>query len=590
MQGQTRREFLKRAGFATASIATTSILAGCANIRQIRNGKRGQPNVVVVMTDDQGYGDLGCHGNTIIKTPNLDRLHSQSIRLTNFHVDPTCSPTRSALMTGRYSSRTGVWHTVMGRSLLRKDEITIGQIFSAGGYRTGIFGKWHLGDNYPFRPQDRGFEEVLVHRGGGVGQTPDYWGNDYFDDTYSHNGKPEKYTGYCTDVFFNNAMEFIEANKDRPFFVYLPTNAPHSPFNVADKYSKPYEDKGLPQEQAQFYGMIANIDENVGRLIQQLEQSGLAKNTILIFLTDNGSSKGHFNAGMRGQKGSVYDGGHRVPFFIRWPDGGLVGGKDIDKLTAHIDIVPTLIELCGLGKPKDVRLDGSSLVPLLTDMANNWPERTLFVHSQRIDQPIKWRNIAVMTDRWRLINGKELYDIKADSAQNNNIADAYPQVVEKLRESYEQWWADISKRFDEYCEIILGSDKENPVRLTCHDWHGPVAPSDQNAIRQGPEINGFWAVEAACDGEYQFALCRWPIEANMPINTAIPPDKPINATKARLKIADVDVTKPIPEGAYEVKFNVQLKAGKARLQTWLEDDKGTSRGAYFVYVKRIGKQ
>ena len=583
MQSQTRRQFLKATGFAVASVAAY----GCAGISRTTEAVGKRPNVVLVMTDDQGYGDLGCHGNPVIQTPNIDRLHSQSVRLTNFHVDPTCSPTRSALMTGRYSSRTGVWHTIMGRSLLRKDEVTMGQVFSAGGYHTGIFGKWHLGDNYPFRPQDRGFEEVLIHGGGGVGQTPDYWGNDYFDDTYLLNGKPQKYTGYCTDIFFNSAMEFIQANKDRPFFVYLCTNAPHSPFNVAEKYSKPYQDKGLPQELARFYGMITNIDENMGRLLQHLKQLRLEENTILIFMTDNGSSKGDFNAGMRGQKGSVYDGGHRVPCFIRWPAGGLNGGRDISTLTAHIDLLPTLVELCNLEKPQGIKFDGTSFLPLLSGKVSDWPDRTLFVHSQRIDLPVKWRNVAVMTERWRLINGKELYDIKADGGQNNDVADKHPQVVEKLCEAYERWWTDIYQRFDEYCEIVLGSDEENPMRLTCHDWHGPVAPSDQNTIRQGPDINGFWAVEVARDAEYQLSLRRWPMETNMAINTVLSADKTINATKARLKIADADVTAPIPEYACEVTFRIRLKAGKTRLQTWLMDDKGTSRGAYFVYVKRL---
>jgi len=217
MGRQTRRQFLKTIGFAAASTGTLSILPGC-------KGKDGltdyikQPNVILVMTDDQGYGDLGCHGNPVIQTPNLDRLYTQSIRLTDFHVGPTCSPTRAALMTGHYCNRTGVWHTIMGRSLLRKDEVTVADVFSASGYRTGIFGKWHLGDNYPFRPQDRGFGEVLIHGGGGVGQGPDYWGNDYFDDTYFHNGRPKKFEGYCTDIWFDGAMKFIGANKERPFF------------------------------------------------------------------------------------------------------------------------------------------------------------------------------------------------------------------------------------------------------------------------------------------------------------------------------------------------------------------------------------
>ena len=246
MDHPTRREFLETIGIAAVSTGSLSILQSCTGVNQRDSAKGKRPNVILVMTDDQGYGDLACQGNPIIKTPHLDELYTQSLRLTNFHVGPTCSPTRAALVTGHYCNRTGVWHTIMGRSLLRKDEVTMGDIFSAGGYRTGIFGKWHLGDNPPFRPQDRGFGEVLVHGGGGVGQGPDYWGNDYFDDTYFHNGQPKKFTGYCTDVWFDGAMEFIEANRDRPFFCYIPTNAPHGPYNISDAYMNPYLDKGLP--------------------------------------------------------------------------------------------------------------------------------------------------------------------------------------------------------------------------------------------------------------------------------------------------------------------------------------------------------
>ena len=226
----TRRNFLKAIGFSAASLAVPGCTAD--TILSSPETSRRKPNVILVITDDQGYGDLACHGNPIIKTPNLDLLHSQSTRLTNFHVSPTCAPTRAALMTGRYCNRTGVWHTIMGRSLLRKDETKMVDSFSDNGYQTAIFGKWHLGDNYPFRPADRGFGEALVHGGGGVGQAPDYWDNDYFDDTYFHNGKPKKFKGYCTDIWFDAAINFIEKNKEKPFFCYLSTNAPHSPYNV----------------------------------------------------------------------------------------------------------------------------------------------------------------------------------------------------------------------------------------------------------------------------------------------------------------------------------------------------------------------
>ena len=579
----TRRDFLKTAGLTTASLATAPGML----FADKSSAKR--PNVILVMTDDQGYGDLACHGNPVIKTPNLDKLHAQSIRLRNFHVSPTCSPTRAALMTGRYCNRTGVWHTVMGRSLLRKDEVTMADIFAASGYCTSIFGKWHLGDNYPFRPQDRGFGEVLVHWGDIIGNVRDYWGNDYFDDTYFHNGKHEKFKGYCTDVWFGEAMKFIEANKNRPFFCYLSTNAPHWPHRVPDKYSKPYKGKGV---KANFYGMITNIDENMDRLMEKLKELGIEDNTILIFMTDNGTSGGHFNAGMRKHKGSEYDGGHRVPCFIRWPGGGLEGGHDIDRIAAHIDLLPTLIDLCQLKKPDGVKFDGASLMPLLNGDDKNWPERILVTDSQRVDHPIKWRRSATMTDRWRLINGEELYDMKADPGQKDNIADKHPQVVKRLRKSYEDWWVDISEHFDEYCRIIIGSDKENPSCLTSHDLHGQIV-WNQYQIREGVRADGFWAVEVARDGTYEIALRRWPKELNRPITKVVsihkydPEFNPITATDARLKIAKVDVSKPIPPGAVDVKFQVRLKAGKTRLQAWFINGLGVGAtfGAYYVYVK-----
>ncbi|TKJ34247.1 MAG: N-acetylgalactosamine-4-sulfatase [Planctomycetes bacterium B3_Pla] len=582
----TRRSFLRTAGFTAASAGTLSALSCSAGANQTGVSRKKRPNVVLVMTDDQGYGDLGCHGNDVIVTPNLDKLHAQSVRLTDFHVDPTCSPTRSALLTGHYSTRTGVWHTIMGRSLLGKHETTVADIFSASGYKTAIFGKWHLGDNYPFRPQDRGFQEVLIHGGGGVGQGPDYWGNDYFDDTYFHNGSEKKFEGYCTDIWFDGAMKFIETNRNEPFFCYIPTNAPHGPYNVADKYSKPYRDKGVQKNQANFYGMITNIDENMGRLMRRLKELDLEDNTILIFMTDNGTSGGH-TGGMRGKKGSEYEGGHRVPFFVRWPAGGLKETDDVDRLSAHVDVLPTLIELCGLKKPRGLKFDGKSVAPLLRGEGGNWRDRTLLVHSQRIEYPEKWRKSAVMTQQWRLINGKELYDIQADPAQKNDVADANPKVVKKLRRSYERWWTDLSKGFDDYCEIIIGSDKQNPTRLMSHDWHTSRVPWNQGAIRNGMQVNGFWAVEIERDGTYQFELRRWPKETNASINGAVQGGKAITATEARLTIADVDLTRPVSREAHVVIFEVKLKAGKTRLQTWLSDDKGTSRGAYYVYAKRL---
>jgi len=584
---QTRREFLKAAGVGAAAMAMPRLLRAGEG----PTAKPRRPNVVLVMTDDQGYGDLGCHGNKAIITPNLDKLHGESVRLTNFHVSPTCSPTRAALMTGRYCNRTGVWHTIMGRSLLRADEVTIADVFKTAGYATGLFGKWHLGDNYPFSPEHRGFDTVVRHGGGGIGQTPDYWGNDYFDDTYWHNGKCVKHSGYCTDVWFDEAMKFIEssARAGTPFFCYLPTNAPHSPYNVPPKYAEMYAGKsGVPN--AQFYGMITNIDENMGRLVRKLDELGVADDTVLIFMTDNGTSAGFrggagFNAGMRGNKGSEYDGGHRVPCFIRCGRGQIGQPRDIGRLTSHIDILPTLAEFCGLKAPQHVKWDGMSLLPLLA--GRDWGDRVIITDSQRLEQPVKWRKSAVMTDRWRLINGQELYDMNADPRQEKDVSGSHGKVVKKLRDEYDKWWADVSKRFDEYCRTVIGSDKANPVRLTCHDWHSKSVPWHQGMIRAGAYGHSLWAVEIASDGQYEFALRRWPEELDKPITAAIPGGNAVAAVKARLRIAGVDETKGVDKAAKAVTFKVNLKAGPAELRASFVNPKGTAFGAYYVYVRRI---
>jgi len=288
-----------------------------------KGGKK--PNVVIVITDDQGYGDLAFTGNPAIKTPTIDTLRTPSTLLNNFHVDPACAPTRSALMTGRYSDRVGVWHTVQGRSMLRRRETTMPDIFGANGYATGIFGKWHLGDCYPYRPEDRGFQHCVYHQAGGIGQAPDYWGNDYFDDTYVVNGKLQRFEGFCTDVWFDEGMKFIRENvkKGKPFLTYIAPNAPHKPLYCPEKYTRPYEGNPLVST-PEFYGMVTNIDDNMAKLMKVLEDEGVADNTILVFMTDNGTSGGlegdrGYDGGMRGKKNPEYDGGHRVPFMIRWP-------------------------------------------------------------------------------------------------------------------------------------------------------------------------------------------------------------------------------------------------------------------------------
>jgi arylsulfatase A-like enzyme len=584
-----------------------------------------RPNIILVVTDDQGYGDLSCTGNPIIQTPNIDAFYDESVRLTNFHVGPTCAPTRSTILTGHYANSTGVWHTIGGRSLLRADEVTLADALQDAGYRTGIFGKWHLGDNYPYRPQDRGFDDVIVHGGGGISQTPDYWGNDYFDDTYFVNGTPQKFDGYCTDVWFREGMNFIEANQSEPFFCYIAPNAPHSPFNVEPRYSQPYKDQ-LSEDRANFFGMITNIDENFGKLRQKLQDLDLQDNTILIFMTDNGTAAGinvddeHFvtdgyNAGMRGQKGSQYDGGHRVPFFIYWKDGHIQGGWDIKQLTASVDMMPTLLDLCSANGDSSLEFHGTSIKPLLVNDSSDWQERVLVTDSQRLTNPVKWRKSAVMTDSWRLIDGRELYNIDTDREQRSNIAEQYPDIVAQLRDEYENWWEIVSVQFDHDIPIAIGTDDEAETHLTCHDWRNEKSdsPWNQQLIRQGYIANGYWELDVKQAGQYRVELRRWPHTTSHSLIAGIDGDDiewredwiskkyksfysggaALNITQAALTLTDPTTytttthQSDINPNDAMVSFDVKLNAGLLHLQTLLDGD-DTQLGAYFVTLRRHG--
>ena len=551
----------------------------------------GRPNVIIVITDDQGYGDMSCHGHPFLKTPNMDRLFNESVRLDNFHVSPNCAPTRAALLTGKYPARVGVWHTLQGRYLVNKNEITLAQVFEENGYNTSLIGKWHLGDNYPYRPQDRGFQEVLYHGGGGIGQNPDFWRNTYFSDVFIRNGEYEFHEGYCTDTWFDNAISYIQKHKSeksgKPFFLQLATNAPHYPYFVEERYAAPFREMGMDDSQARFLGMNVNLDENLGRLLKEVDNLELSENTIFIFMGDNGSSgrdlprSGPFfyNAGMRGLKASKYDGGHRVFSFIRWPQGGLTGGRKVSKLTAHIDLMPTLIELCNLSTRHVIDFDGKSIVPLLKGESTEWKERTLFVQNQRVETPVKWRNSAVMTEQYRLIDGIELYDIINDPGQQRDISKSNPEIVKNLRSEYDLWWDHISESFDTYNRLYLGHEKENPIRITCHDWFSDdlLSVYDQEAIRQREHENGFWAVDVVRDGEYKFTCRTFPVEE----------DTRLDVVKVRLKIGDQEIEKEVNPGSSEVSFKLNLPKGEAFMQTWFYEKDGNSFGVPFLYIERL---
>lgn len=572
------------------------------------------PNVIIVITDDQGYGDLGFHGNEIIRTPHIDAFFEESVRATNFHVSPTCSPTRGALLTGRYSNRVGTWHTIAGRSLLFKDETILAQIFAQNGYKTGMFGKWHLGDNYPFRPIDRGFQEVVRHGGGGVTQGPDYWGNDYFDDTYWHNGEPQKFEGYTTDVFFDESLKFIEANQDQPFFAYIATPAAHGPFHVPEEYYNLYKNQeGLLDEQKRFYGMISNIDDNFRRLQDKLEQLGLKDNTIVIFMTDNGSARGRkfqdgvpygYNAGLRGTKGSYYEGGHRVPFAIRWPNGNIGGDRDEDQLLAHIDVLPTLVDLAGLKFLEINPVDGKSFAPLLRGQPINWGNRTLIVDSQRALNLVKWRNSAVMDSTWRLINGQKLFNINEDRGQTTNVADQFPNVVDRLRKNYETWWTSLMEQGinERYAYITAGTPYENPVRISSHDMQiYPITKAwQQNGALEAPTGQGIVKVEIAVEGNYRISLRRYARESGLSFNEKVPAQEatieisrpmpannPVNLVEARLYIGGISKTMDIENNVEEVNFEGYIPAGKYDMIAILKDDEGRVYPSYYTYIEKL---
>lgn len=419
------------------------------------------PNIIVIITDDQGYGELSVNGNMTLSTPSIDLLARQSVSFTNFHVSPTCAPTRSALMTGRHEFRNGVTHTILERERMRLDAVTLPQLLKTANYQTGIFGKWHLGDEDAYQPGQRGFDEVFIHGAGGIGQTypgscGDAPGNSYFGPFVWHNDRFEKTDQFCTDVFFQQAFKWMNEQRqsEAPLFAYISTNAPHAPYLCPDQYAEPFLQVGLKENEARYYGMIANIDQNVGQLLDLLKRWRLDDSTIVVFMTDNGHSIGSlYNAGMRGAKGTPYQGGTRVPCFVRWIHQFPRGAK-VSALTAHIDLLPTLTELAGAKVPETLPVEGRSLVPLLRDPSAPWPDRTLFTHVGRWEHgkasESKYLRCRVRNTRFTMVSANpkgqkawELFDMENDPAETTNVVDKHPQIAARLEAAYDEWWESI---------------------------------------------------------------------------------------------------------------------------------------------------
>lgn len=560
-----------------------------------------KPNVLVIMTDDQGLGDFSFMGNPVLKTPNLDAFAKESVRFTDFHVCPMCSPTRGQLMTGLAALRNGATSVTAGRTFLRPGLPTLPETFAKAGYKTGLFGKWHLGDSYPHRPMDRGFQESVYHLGWGqLHSTPEFdW--PLIDGRYFHNGVEKRYKGHCTDFWFDSAMAWMKERKEKnePFFLYLPTNAPHSPYVELEEYVKPYEKKGP----AGFFGMIAHIDRRFADLEKFLQEQKLKDDTIVIFMTDNGGTAGVslFNAGMRGGKTTYYDGGHRVPCWVRWPAGKLGEARDIKVPTQNTDLFPTLCELCGVPEPKrpesDALYRGVSLAGLLRGTQKELPDRKLVVQYGQI---IKKFDSCVIWNKWRLVKGEELYDIEADRAQKTNVAAKHADVVKEMRDYYDQWWKGLEPMIHEFVPISLGAKAQPVVELTSGDWEGIYADNTGH-VREavGGPTGGHWHIQVEEAGEYEFTLRRWPEQTKVALGdkhepSAKSPRYNSKETKSfpgiaggTIEIAGTKASAKADAKAPAVNVTATLPAGRTKLKAWFTDADGKPLcGAFFVTVTR----
>jgi len=591
-------------------LLTAQLILSCKENQTPNERANIKPNIIVILTDDQGYGDLGYHGNPIVKTPHLDAFAKQSLELTNFHVGTTCAPTRAGIMTGRNANRNNAWHTIAGCSILLEDEEIIPEVFQRNGYQTTMFGKWHLGDNYPFRPHDRGFQEAFYHGGGGVQQTPDYWNNDYFDDTYFRNGVPEKTEGYCTDVWFDEAIAYTEKQKEKPFFMYLALNAAHGPFNVPEKYEKMYSDAPLADIQKRFYGMVSNIDDNFGRLVTHLKETNQFDNTIIVFTTDNGTARGiatvkesgkvlGYNSGLRGTKGSHYDGGHKVPFFISWPNGTIQQKAKNNDLVAHVDLLPTLAELVDIPFTAKKALDGKSMVATLRGEKID-AERMLVVDTQRNQLPEKGRNPAVMQGEWRLVNGGELYNTISDVGQKNDISSEHPERVENMQAFYDDWWKSIQTDI-RYAEIPIGNEAANPVLITVHDMHtADNLPWNQVQIRKGEaHPNGYYSIKISEDGEYEFKLYRYSPESGIGMNASIekikgnsfmddlPEGKSLKIDKGFIQIGDSKFESIASQSDNFLTVRANLSKGSYEMRSTFLSKEGIELTTYYTEIEKL---
>ena len=542
-----------------------------------------RPNVLLILTDNQSYYELSCHGHEQLHTPNIDRLAAESVDFQNFHAPPFCSPSRAELLTGRYSLRSGIHNTVGGVSILKAEEATLANYLGGAGYRTAIFGKWHLGYSYPYRPYERGFQTSFVHGGGGIGQMEDYYGNNHMDATWDHNGVMVPSKGFSSDVLFDQAAQFIQASGEKPFFCFISTPATHTPYQTESKAMARIKARGVEASDAdlKLYSMIENIDDNVGRLMRKIDEWGLRDNTLVIFATDQGvNDRGAPTPRFTGRReihNVGYDEKHAVFCMMRYPP--LTKAYANDAITGMVDVAPTILDICGL--PQPTAMDGRSLRPLLAG-AHQWEDdRKLIIQCPRNRYREKWINGVVKTQRWRLVGGNELYDISRDWSQLNNVAEDHPEVVETLSEQYDRFWNTLPPPSDLLSRHILGAPEAPDVRLVCMDWYLGANPWHQLHLTRNKE-NGVWAVDVDRDGRYQFELRWYPREA----------PKSIGATQASIRVGPVYEQQSMQASDEKAVFELQLKAGNYDLETAFqlspEANQTGSFGAYFLYISYLG--
>lgn len=468
-----------------------------------------RPNVIIMVSDDQGWGDLSIHGNTNLHTPNIDNLARQGASFAHFYVSPVCSPTRAELLTGRYHPRGGVYSTSAGGERLDLDEVTIAQVFRNAGYATAAYGKWHNGMQFPYHPNARGFDDFYGFCSG-------HWG-DYFSPQLEHNGKLVQGNGFIIDDLTNRAIRYIENNKDKPFFLYLPYNTPHSPMQVPDRWWNKFKDKELDmhgddaQEDLAFtraaLAMCENIDWNVGRLLEKLNQLRLKENTIVVYMSDNGPNSTRWNGGMKGRKGSTDEGGVRSPLFLSWP-GKIKAGTQITQLAAAIDLLPTLAELAGVEYKLPKALDGVSLRPLLLEEPDNWKDRFIFSH---------WNGrVSVRSQQYRVDHEGKLFNMKSDPGQLSDVTSDYPAEAKALREEAEAWrksvFAELPEKDDR--PLTVGHPAAIYTQLPARDGvgHGNITRSSRhpncsfftNWISLEDKIS--WDIEVLASGKFEVEL------------------------------------------------------------------------------------